>query len=136
MSKLPFAEDIKALKSRAEEEVAAKWSEVRTKLEDNRQSPSLQKAVEQRLAREQQKQLKKAAKELEKQQRKEAREQQKQLQKAAKELEKQQRKEAREQQKQQKQAKKQPKRRLSQDEPQPTPGAGRKRKRAREGPGR
>jgi hypothetical protein len=113
MSKLPFAEDITALKSRAEEEVAAKWSEVRTKLEANRQSPSLQKAVEQRLAREQQNQLKKAAKELKKQQT-------------------QQRKEAREQQqKQQKQAKKQPKRRLSQDERKPTPGPERQRKRKR-----
>jgi hypothetical protein len=73
-SKLLSAEDTKALKSRAEEEVAARWGEVRTQLEENRQCPSLQAGVEQRLAKQLAKQLKKAAKELEKQQRKEARE--------------------------------------------------------------
>jgi hypothetical protein len=68
-SKLLSAEKIKALKSRAEAEVAARWSEAKEKVE------------KQRLAKELQKQLKKAATELKKQQiqqHKEARAQQKQ----------------------------------------------------------
>jgi hypothetical protein len=105
-SKLLSAENIDALKSRAEVEVAARWSDVTIKLEKNRQSPSLQKKQKQRLAKE-------LAKELKKQQ------------------QQQQKKEARAQQKQQKQAEKQPKRRLYQDEPQVTPGAEPKRARTR-----